>query len=1188
MSTTFLRFALLLALALPLAAQEFRATVFGVISDPTGAAIPAATIAVRNQTTNQVFTAKSNERGQYSIPFLNPGNYFLEAEAAGFKKLIYEKPIELRISDRMALNLSLDVGQVTDSVTVTAEADQIETGTASMGQVLDTRKVQDLPLNGRQIYQFLQLAPGVMFTVQTFGASGWGGTRPFGVGNNWVINGGYGNNEFLLDGAPNSVRGRFNISPTVDAVEEFKVMTNTYDAQYGRTSGGIVNMTLKSGTNQLHGSLFEYLRNSVMDANRFENNLKGLGKGSEATNDFGGMVSGPIRRNSTFFMFSYDGIRAKTPYPTTASIPTALERMGDFSASGLSIFDPMSTRDNPAFDPAKAESATNPRYVRDQFPGNRIPQTRINPVAKNVLAFMPDPNLPGRFNNYLASPNNGTDVYNSYITRVDHTLTPRNRVFGSYVFWHRDQLRNSNGLPGVLLRGDYMLQRTVNAVVVDWVSTLNASTVYNLRVSGNRYIENGDRRQNLDLDFSKLGFARNFTAPTTSRQMMPQFSPNRYTSFGQNDIYANPDNTYALQTNLSKIFGRHVAKFGMETRVLQSGRTNMGQPAGQFSFNEGFTQKDPQRSDAFSGNSIASMLLGFPSSGTINYNDSLFHSWRVWVLYAQDDWRVSKRLTLNLGLRWDIEESLRERFNRVNAGFDYATISPINDEVRAAYATIYPNIKDKRDLPTPDQFVMRGGLLFAGVGGSPREPYNSYLKTVQPRFGLAYMINSKTVIRAGIGSYYYQSTQFNSSNGFQQSTNYITNSGQVGVPETSLNTLVDPFPRGIARPAGSSLGLLTNLGQSPGFDYPDRKLPRVVQFSFGFQRDLPSRANLDISYVGSRTHNSFTSQNINDIPLWAQLKGVEDTTYLSRQIPNPFLGIAPATTSLGSQATIGPAAFLRAFPQFGSFSRGAMNDGKLWYNALQVKVDKRLANGLSAILSYTFSRMMEQTAYKNNWAWDGKPTRAPADIDTPHNLAFSGLYELPVGPNKFLLAGVTNLAARKLLSNWQVQWVFTYYSGRPIAITGAEYSGVPLKGVNHQWVTTPSGSPVLTWFNTYNIGKDGSYSAGTGLPKTLEEAVAIGSPFYQRKPNQPSGAPLRLSALRAATVPQLNLSVIKDTKLAGERMTLQFRAESFNFTNSPLLYGPTTDVNNRELFGTVRAAQQQFPRNVQLGLKLLF
>jgi hypothetical protein len=315
---------------------------------------------------------------------------------------------------------------------------------------------------------------------------------------------------------------------------------------------------------------------------------------------------------------------------------------------------------------------------------------------------------------------------------------------------------------------------------------------------------------------------------------------------------------------------------------------------------------------------------------------------------------------------------------------------------------------------------------------------------------------------------------------------------------------------------------------------------------------------------------------------------VEDTTYLSRQIPNPFLGIAPATTSLGSQATIGPAAFLRAFPQFSAFSRGANNDGKQWYNALQVKIDKRFAHGLSSIFSYTYSRMMEQSGYKNNWAWDGKPTRAPADIDTPHNLAFTGLYELPFGPNRLLFRNVASPVARKIVSGWQVQWIFTYLSGRPIGVTGAEYSGVPLRGVKHDWVLTPSGSPVLTWFNTYNIRPDGGYSAANGLPRTIEEAIAAGSPFYQRKPNQPSGAPLRFSALRTPTVPQMNLSIIKDTKVIGERARLQFRAEAFNFTNSPLFYAPTTDVNNREIFGTARAAQQQFPRQVQVALKLLF
>jgi len=1144
---------LLLVIPVGLAhAQEFRATVVGQVTDEKGAPIPGATVGVTNVETGETDKTMTNSEGNYITPFLNPGRYRVTVESPGFKRAVREGII-LRVNDRVTIDLQLEVGQVSDAITVIADTPLVDADSGSNGQGMDHQKVTEYPLNGRMVFMLLDLATGVQFTQETFGNTGFSGTRPFDNNGSWSINGGQVNtNEFLLDGAPNSVRGRYNVAPTVDAIREFKVQTSAYDSQYGRTGGGVINMQLKSGTKKFHGSLFEFLRNSVLDANNFQNNLAGAPKGGHQFNNFGVVFDGPVRLpklsrgDKTFFMFSYEGIRERIPFPVFATVPTLEQRRGDFSKTfngntQVVIYDPLTTR------------TVSGKVVRDPFPGNIIPANRLNPVALNLLKFIPLPNLPGDpesgFNNYFATPNTGAYTYNSYIGRIDHQLNERNKFFGSYVFNHRDELRNSNGLPGVALRGNWQQERTNNALVMDWVSVRSSTTVLNLRASANRFIEIDDKRNGDNFDISQLGFKGIYY--TLDQPTYPHLTFEQYTELGPGGKYRRPDNTASLQGTLSKIIGRHSVKFGGEYRYIQSNRIDNGEANGRFDFNRVFTRKDPNNSDAFSGNAIASFLLGYPSGGTVDNNTGRTERWRYYVGFVQDDIKLKRTLTLNLGLRWDYEQPVTEKRNRINRGFDFTSKNPLQDLVDPKYG-----------------LDLRGGLLFAGVDGQPEGGYNPDRNTWQPRIGVAWRFANKTVLRGGFGRYFQGTSQLDTQSGFSRATPFISSIDGNFKPALDLNTLEVPYPRGLLAPPGSSEGLATLAGFDVPFDDPNRRIPRTDQFSIGIQRELPGSTLLDVSYVGSRTERLAVTTTgfsggiaINEITA-DQLK--LGSAVLNKQVPNPFYGVLPLAAPLGRSAMINQRQLMRPYPQFQNLIMGAHSTGHSWYNSLQARLEKRLSRGLTFITAYTYSKNLEQITFLN--AQDAEPSRELASYDRTHRLALSGLWELPVGRNRWLFRHANGLV-NWIVGGWQFNWIGNFQSGVPTPYPG----GAELAAVSPK---LPKDEQTFDrWFNT-------------GKASSLQAALDNQVPFYTRPGFTLRRIPLRFPNVRNPYAPQINLSLFKNLKF-GERVTGQFRVESFNFTNTPIFPGPNTDITSGN-FGKVTRNQINFPRHVQVAMKLRF
>lgn len=1135
----FRYFALFLMLAVSLSAQEFRAAITGTVTDQQGAVAPNVRIEARNLETNVTVATVTNETGTYVLPFLPTGIYTLSATLEGFKRAVRDK-IELRVGDRLRVDFQMEVGGVTEQITVAAQAELLETATASKGQVIDSVKVRDLPLLGRNPFMLATIAGGVQYTPSLASRS----NRPFDNGgmDTFSINGGrQTTNEFLLDGVPDTnveTTSPSNLSfvPSPDATEEFKVQTNTYDAQYGRTGGGVINVSLKSGTNRLHGTLYEYWRNDILNANSFETNLAGGRKTAFRWNQPGLQFDGPVYlpkiydgRNRTFFMYSWEAIRSSIPYPQTYTVPTLEQRQGDFSktvqANGqpITIYDPLTTQ--------QSGSA----YTRQPLPGNRVPASRMDPVAIKLLDYIPRPNAPGTtagFYNLISTPNPRTDAYDQHIIRIDQMLNDRHKFFSRYVRGNRHELNSDAGFPhpATPWYGHWRINQGGN---FDLTSTVSPTRVLSTRLGYIRHqfaiAQYGD-----GFDATLLGFPASLIAQLP-RKFFPRISYTDYTTFGPPRSIGSEftfSDTWSAAETVNQVVGPHSLKFGVEFRVMFNNQQMPTSSFGDFSFNKGFTQRDPLRGDAASGNAFASLLLGYPSGGSVPYNVAPAYSNRYYVVFFQDDWRVSRKLTLNLGLRWDYESPQSERFNQQNRGFDATAANPFR----------VPGMQ------------LKGGLLFTDAGN--RLPFTRDLNNFQPRLGVAYQFRSTTVFRAGYGMSHLPTFDTGGNSGFSVSTPFVSSTDGGLTPAGSLR---NPYPNGIVLPPGRTQGLATLVGRGFSYGFVERKIPYVHQFSVGFQQELPWRVLVDASYVGSRTRSLQTSKSINEISA-EQLKLGTDLLTL---VPNPFEGLLPGTAYNGR--TVTRQQLLRPFPQFGGITENHRPLGQTWYNSLQLRVEKRLSAGFHFLMSYTLSKSIEAVGYLNAQDRLGDLARVLTSVDAPMRLNLTGAYELP-----FFKTG--SRLARTLLGGWQLNAIATFQSGLPVSAPGGAYStGVSPKLTGHQRTRAH-------WFNTCTLSLTG----------VRQNCISANEPvaFTVQPPYTLRALSTRFPDVRTKRPGILDFSVFKSIPLH-EELKLQFRAESFNALNTPWFGSPNTTLGSAA-FGSVSPSQANDPRNVQLVLKLVF
>ena len=1178
-------------LALPAFGQEFRATLTGHVTDPAGAAVANATVRVRSQQTGQETTTTTSDEGSYTVPSLQPGRYRVTVEASGFKSAVNEN-LELHVSDKATLDLTLEVGQVGDVVTVNAgDIALLERDTATRGQVIENRRIVELPLNGRNPIMLATLAPGVQFNGNPQF------TRPFDNGDNaqFSINGGVQrHNEFLLDGAPNNAvtdadnartRSSNNIAyvPPVDATQEFKVQTNSYDASFGRTGGGVINVSTKAGGSEFHGTGYEFLRRYQLEANdpanvaagrpRFARDpVTGENLGGRLLDQYGGNVGGPLHlprfgeggptfinnRERLFFFIAYERYREVLPAPRVVNVPTERERIGDFSQSGVTIYDPLTTRVDPS----------NPnRFIRDPFPGNIIPQERLNPIGLAIANAFPLPNTGAagaRFNNFINSPNLENEQFYNFVLRGDANIGENHRMFARYVRNKRNQFSGFD-YPGLGRDAQDPLVRANNGVAVDLVSTLSPTMVFNLRGTYTRFVQAAFRRTAEGFDATSIGFPASFSNARPVA-IVPRFELEQYQAFGPRNPSQNTTNTIALQGNLSIVRGSHSLRLGGEVRDnrINARGASFSWGGGQFAFNRNFTQLDPtQPASGTQGSALAALLLGFPSGGTIEDLSRPGFRWRYYAPYIQDDIRVSRRLSVNLGLRYDYEAAPTERFNQQNRGFGFDQTSPLQAQIagRAAVANC------------PACSNLRGGLLFAGVGGQPEEAFNADRNNFQPRVGVAYELNEETVLRGGYGLYYFPQAEFGGTTGFTISTPFVS-SVVTGIPANSLS---NPFPNGVQTPTGSSRGLLTQAGGGIIFSNPDRVIPKVHQFSIGLQRELPGDFKLDLAYVGSRSRDILTNdfnignaRNINILTAEQLADARQRPAFYNEQVANPFAGLLPGTGLNGG--TVARRQLLLPFPQFTTVTMALENIGEIDYDSLQASVERRTASGLTIIGSYTFSKTLGALGFLNDQ--DAEPGRAPTDFDRPHVFVLSGVYQLPIGRNRQFLSDAGR-AVDLLLGGWEYNFIARFQSGIPINLPGnVDLIGDPVIEDN----------TAERYFNTCVRQANGTNRrpnlAGTAFEACDNPAFAIRGADTLRT------IPFRLSDLRNPSPPQFDMSFNKTFNFT-EDVRFQFRAEAFNITNTPIYRGPNTDPNSTQ-FGRRSTGIGNFPRQIQFGFKLYF
>jgi hypothetical protein len=1153
---------LLLGLSLLAAAQETRGSLSGIVTDGSGAVVARAGLQLTNTETGVVLTTVSNDAGLYRFLFLNPGQYKLVASMAGFKTFERDR-IQLNVSEAGTLPVILEVGAQSERITVSAEAPLIEAEKADHGMVIDNKKVVDLPINTRNPIMLAALSNGITPT---------GGStldqKPFSnsADGSWSINGGVGSTvEFLLDGAPNNTiyNGVTTVAnvPSVDAVQEFKVMTSTYDAQYGHTGGGAINISLKSGTNSLHGSGYEYLKRQSFNAAAFSDNAHGNAVPNSGLDQYGFTVGGPVRvpkvyngKDKTFFFFALEKYHEDQEYPAekVASVPTAQQRAGDFSNtldnSGrlISIYDPLT---------GKADATG--KWIRQPFPGNKIPTDRINPVAAKILALYPQANTvsagsPAWQNNYYWADNVANFNFTNVMLRVDHNVNSKERVYARWSWSDFTQVRTANAIPG--LGGDHRDGgKLSNGGVIDSVTTLNSSTLLNMRASLSYWRE---LIGPADFGFTtaQWGWPDSLVAQLTKRTLLPSISVAGATTLGNasSNITFEPTTVLSLQPNIVMIRGKQTIKAGLDYRQTLYTQYRPSADRASLSFDQGFTRSDYLTQDALSGNGAASLLLGYAGSGSAGFTANPFFQWIYTAPWVQDDIKLTRKLALNLGLRWDITSPVTERYNRLNRDFFADQVNPISSKIDQ---TKFPGMK------------VYGGIGFAGQGGLSRSPFNSDLNNFQPRIGAAYQLNSKTVLRGGWAIFYLAPTDSGLTSGFSQNTPFVATQDSGRTP---FNTITNPFPTGLIQPSGANAGMGTFIGQGVTYANTKSRNPYVHQFSLGIQRELPGHINAEASYVGSRTmaalvSNSINSLSVANLALGDPSKG-GDPNYLNQQVPNPFQDLLPGTTINGP--TVARSQLLRPFPLFTGVTVTDLNVGRIWYNSLQVSVQKRYSHGLTFSANYTFSKNIQATSYVN--ATDAAPTRVLTSFDRPQRFAFTPSYELPFGPGRHFLNS-SNGVVKRLVGGWQVLANTVYQSGAPM--------GVP----SNVWVI---GDPHLenpTWDRLFKTG----YIDSTGIVRNVlagEQPV-----FAVRTPNSLQTTPARWGNLRDRWATTYDASVIKNTRIR-EGMNCQFRFEAFNALNTPVFSSDPNLTPTSTNFGKIIRdnGQNNAARSLQFGFRFMF
>ena len=1130
-------------LLLPGLAHAQQATVAGRVTDPSGAALPGATMTLTNDETGIKTLVTSNAQGLYAIPLVPPGNYTLTVELSGFRPAT-RTGITLGVQQVARLDFALELGGLAESVDVGAPL--AESQTSSLGHVIDNKRIVELPLNGRNPLELSRLTPGVTLLATSFLD-----TRNFNL-TSVSINGGQGGlNAVLIDGGSATLpeRNEYAVAPNVDAVQEFRVQTNSLAAEFGMTGGGVINLVTKSGTNRFRGSLFEFLRDDAFDANGWTNNRNDVAKSPLNYSQFGGTIGGPIwlpkelgplsydGRSRSFFFFNYEGIRFDSTTTVLTRVPTELERRGDFSdtfirtASGafvrVQLYDPGTTRPNPA----------GSGFVRDTFGTPVIPSQRLDPVALRALQSYPLPNrapedLTGR-DNFISTPGFISDT-DQFTTRVDHQITDANRLFIRYS--QSDAVNTGNApifaVDNIADPRSSLQTRHNKSVTIGDTHTFSGRVLNEVRLSvARQYLLSEPAGYNIDAP-------RQIGLPAiVPGDLFPRFNIGDVQALGSDagQLSQRGLTVGQLTNSLSIVWGKHTMKTGIDIRVHQRNNFQPGAISGQFDFSRAMSG-NPQDTAGNTGFGLATFLLGAVSGGNLNSALARADGFRYYAAFVQDDYRIVPRLTLNLGVRYDVITAPTDRFDRYS-NFNPTEVNPVTG--------------------TP------GVLQYAGVDFG-RQAYDTNYNNIGPRAGFAFDVSGtgRTVVRGGYGIFYYHSAVFEypDTQGFSVSTPFQSTQG-AAFPGFQL---ADGPPQ-IIQPSGNSLGPLSFLGNNVTYFETHRPTPSTQQWNLNVQHELPASTLVELAYAGSRgTHLIGFGYDLNQL----------DPQYLSLglalddRVPNPFFGVIPAGTPL-SGATIARSQALKPYPAYLAINVANPPLGRTSYHSGQVKLERRFSRGLGFLGAYTFSKLIgdvgrniidfgtvggaPQSAVTcgQDSKFDRRSCRSIEPQDLTHSFVLSTVYELPFGKGS---SGWLD----HVIGGFQLNGIVTLRSGLPLVVRGASNRAADRPNLVGDPELPADERSLTRWFNTAAFAAPPPFTYGT-TPRTLAD-------------------------VRGPGFASVDFSLTKNVALS-QTMRLQVRSEFFNLFNRVNFNQPNVNFLSGG-FGEITSAD--VARRVQFGVKLYF
>jgi hypothetical protein len=1213
---------LFLFLALPLAAQETRGTFAGTVTDSSGAAVAGASVTVTNVDTNTSVQALTNSSGYYEAPLLIPGNYRMTVESSGFKKLV-QSGLTLGLGELQKINGTLEVGNANESVTVSAESMMLDTSTTSSGKTLTTRELMDLPVLANNIIIQARMVPGVQTsgTTQylTHGQIGGSSTSYFAAGN-------IGGNEWTLDGQPQlGVNRDTSFTPHTDMVEEFKVENNSFDASFGHSTGLNINMSTKSGTNRLHGTTtWEYWNEEWAAAPYFirQTYLTNLANARAAgntslvnqilstpeypkghSNNFAGTLGGPVvipkvynGKNKLFWFFAYDGARddiPARPSDINDTVPTALERSGNYSdlsplGAQYTVYDPLSVTPNPA-------SAGH--YIRTPFPGNIVPQNRFNnPMYAFYNAHIPLPNnnpsspTQAPLTNYLPNCQPDNNHYNALENKIDYNKSDKNRFYFRWNWSHYREFYGDLTCQDLLTTDD---TRNNISGVVDWTYTPTPTTVIDIAVAANQWFQ---RNYNLGLvqyKPSSVGLPSymdqfcqaNSDCGLPAINLSGSYYFYNGSTFGRALSSYPKERSQGFKINVSHIVGKHSFRVGTDVRgQLRHDVGQNGNSMGSFTFSNTYTQATDNGSipAASIGLNYAAFQLGLPTSMSVDNNTSVTEGNPYVGWYGMDTWRVTRDLTLTLGLRMEYEFGPTEEYNRAIGGFDPNAQLPIAAAAQAAYAA-----SPIPQLPA-SAFLVQGGDYYLGASGQPDRLWQNQLMFL-PRLAAAWQATPKTVVRAGYGVYYDTLNVMNEAanqSGFSctQTNSTSNNSGvtwNYGDPNNGISPLANPFPSMMGgnppcQPYGSALGSMYQAGRGFTFIPYNREHPEVQRWRASVQRQLGSNMLVEATYWGQWASDLGVTRRLDALPAqyWATglVRNNTIANNLTANVNNPFyIGNFPAlqtsnpalysymsTQSFYSSKTIQVNQLLRQYPQMNGLYEANDPLGKDRIKALEIDFSRRLSQGLNLNFSWSWLGAYDKMTFSNEF--DPVPAWYPSNNARPQRLTLNGLYEVPFGKGRqFLKTGIPSA----LLGGWEIAATWEYQSG-----------------------------DLLSFPNIYYYGNMSSISSALNdVPHTLNEWFDTTAQFERNPSNQPASYSVRvfpqyINGVRGDKLLQTNANIHRNIKLY-EKMTLQLRMDMFNVFNRSQFADPDTNPNNTT-FGKVLAQSASQNRFIQIQGRIQF